>query len=143
MKLSISEILNKLSTLKKKNEKIDWLRKNASQPLRSVLRLMYDKRVEFLLPETPPPWNKNSLVGVEGLFYTEARRLKIFVKGGGYDNLAQAKRESLFIGLLEDIDNGDADLLANHLISQKPVKGLTLGTLEEAFPDLFTTPIKF
>lgn len=142
MQLSISEILNKVKTFKKKSEKIDWLRSNESAPLRTILRLMYDERVEFLLPSSPPPWKKNSYVGVEGMLYNEARRLKIFVKGGGYDNINQTKRESLFISLLEDIDNGDADLLANNLISQKPVVGIPKKLLEEAFPDLFTAPIK-
>jgi hypothetical protein len=38
--------------------------------------------------------------------------------------------------------NEDADILAKNMISHKSVKGLTYKTLEEAFPDLFTTPIK-
>ena len=46
------------------------------------------------------------------------------------------KREQLFISLLEDVDNDDANLLANHMITQKPVKGLTKKTLMEAFPEL-------
>ena len=140
VRLSISEILNKTTELKSKDEKINWLRKNESQPLRTVLRLMYDERVEFLIPNTPPPWKKNAYVGVEGMLYKEARRLRIFVKGGGYEGLNQIKRESLFISLLEDIDNNDAELLCQ-MIAQKPIKGLTKKTVEEAFPNLFNSPI--
>ena len=140
IRLSISEIVNKISELKTKEEKIAWLRKNDNIPLRIVLRLMYDENVEFLIPNTPPPWKKNAFVGVEGMLYKEARRLRIFVKGGGYESLNQVKRENLFISLLEDIDNNDAELLCQ-MIAQKPVKGLTKKTLEEAFPDLFTTKI--
>lgn len=140
IRLSISEILNKTTELKSKDEKINWLRKNESQPLRTVLRLMYDERVEFLVPNTPPPWKKNAYVGVEGMLYKEARRLRIFVKGGGYEGLDQIKRESLFISLLEDIDNNDAELLCQ-MIAQKPIKGLTKKTIEEAFPNLFNSPI--
>lgn len=140
IRLSISEIVNKVSELKTKEEKIAWLRKNDNIPLRIVLRLMYDENIEFLIPNTAPPWKKNAFVGVEGMLYKEARRLRIFVKGGGYESLNQVKRENLFISLLEDIDNNDAELLCQ-MIAQKPVKGLTRKTLEEAFPDLFTTKI--
>lgn len=140
IRLSISEIVNKVSELKTKEEKIAWLRKNDNIPLRIVLRLMYDENVEFLIPNTAPPWKKNAFVGVEGMLYKEARRLRIFVKGGGYESLNQVKRENLFISLLEDIDNNDAELLCQ-MIAQKPVKGLTRKTLEEAFPDLFTSKI--
>ena len=141
MRLSISEICNRLSTIKSKKEKVEWLRKNDSQPLKTVLRLMYDDRVEFLVPDTAPPWKKNSYVGVEGMLYKEARRLRIFVKGGGYDDLNQLKRESLFISLLEDIDNNDAELLCK-MIAKEPVKGLTKATVEEAFPRIFIDPIR-
>lgn len=140
IRLSISEIVNKISELKSKEEKINWLRKNDTAPLRTVLRLMYDDSIEFLIPNTPPPWKKNSFVGVEGMLYKEARRLRIFVKGGGYDELNQVKRENLFISLLEDVDNNDAELLCQ-MIAQKPAKGLTKKTLEEAFPNLFTSKI--
>lgn len=135
MLLSLSEIVNKTSELKTKEEKVEWLKKNESVPLKTVLQYTYDPSIEFLIPNTPPPWKKNDYVGVEGMLYKETRRLRIFIKGGGYDNLNQAKRENLFISLLEDIDNNDAELLCK-MISKKPFKGLTLKTLQQAFPDL-------
>ena len=134
--------MNKAGELKTKKEKVEWLKKHDTVPLRTVLRLVYDDSIEFLVPDTPPPWKKNALPDTDTMLHREARRLRIFVKGGGYDNIKQVKRESLFISLLEDIKNEDADLLANHMISHTPVKGLTKKTLEEAFPDLFTAPIK-
>lgn len=137
MRLSISEIVNKTLEFKSKKEKVEWLRKNDSEPLRTVLKFLYDPRIEFLIPDTPPPWKKNDYVGVEGMLYKEARRLRIFAKGGGYDNLNQVKRENLFISLLEDIDNNDAELLCK-VIAKKPLKGLTKETLIEAFPGIIT-----
>jgi hypothetical protein len=135
MKLSIAEIVNKATQLKTKEEKIEWLRKYDSIPLRTVLKNMYDKNVEFLIPSTPPPWKKNSYIDVQGMLYKEVRRLRIFIKGGGYDGLNQVKREQLFISLLEDIDNDDAELLCK-MIAQKPLKGLPKSVLNEAFQDL-------
>ena len=138
MKLSISEIVNKAVDLKSNEEKVKWLRDNSSVPLQTVLRYTYDKDgVEFLIPNTPPPWKKNNYIGVEGMLYKEVRRLRIFVKGGGYDNLNQVKRENLFISLLEDVDNSDAELLCK-MIAQKPIKGLPRSVIEEAFPGLIS-----
>ena len=132
---SLSEIVTKATELKTKEEKIDWLRKHDSVPLKTVLKYMYDPRVEFLIPATPPPWKKNGYIGVEGMLYKETRRLRIFIKGGGYDQLDKVKREQLFISLLEDVDDKDAELLCK-MIAQKPLKGLSRAIVDEAFPDL-------
>jgi len=134
---SISEIINHCSTIKSKSDKVAWLQENTSQPLQVVLKNIYDSRVEFLIPDTAPPWTPNEFEDeAKSLLFIEARRLNIFIKGGGYDNLNKIKRETLFISLLEDLDNDDAKLLANHMISQKPVKGLTKAVVNEAFPNL-------
>lgn len=142
IKLAISEVVNGAAKLKSKSEKVAFLKEHDTVPLRTILRLTYDNDVEFLLPDTAPPWKRNKLTDAHTMLYREARRLRIFVKGGGYDNIKQVKRESLFISLLEDVMNEDAELLANHMLSHTPVKGLTRKTIEEAFPDLFTSPIK-
>jgi hypothetical protein len=136
MRLSVAEIVNKATELKTVEEKVEWLRKHDSVALRTVLKFTYDKDVEFLIPNTPPPWKKNQYVGVEGMLYNEARRLKIFIKGGGYDNLNKVKREQLFISLLEDIDNADAELLCK-MIAQKPLNGLSKNVVIKAFPQEF------
>ena len=132
---SLSEIVTKATELKTKEEKLEWLRKHDSVPLKTILKYMYDPNVEFLIPNTPPPWKKNGYIGVEGMLYKETRRLRIFIKGGGYDQLDKVKREQLFISLLEDVDDKDADLLCK-MIAQKPLKGLSRAVVAEAFPDL-------
>lgn len=138
---SLSEIVTKATELKTKDEKIAWLKKNESVPLKTILKYMYDPKVEFLIPDTPPPWKKNGYVGVEGMLYKETRRLRIFIKGGGYDQLDKVKREQLFISLLEDVDDKDAELLVK-MIAQKPLKGLSRVVVSEAFPDLQLTDDK-
>lgn len=138
VRISIAEILAKVADLKKKDEKIDWLRQNDNPALRIILNYTYNNSIKFLIPDTPPPWNKNEFEDeAKSLLYREARRLRIFVEGGGYDNLNQIKREQLFISLLEDVDNDDAEILVQ-MISKKPFKGLTKKTVMEAFPDLIT-----
>lgn len=138
----MSEVLSELPKKKTKADKVAWLRENENVPFRNVLRLIYDESIEFLLPDTAPPWKENQLEDeAKTMLYREARRLKIFFKGGGYDDMKPIKREQLFIKLLEDIDNDDAKLLAHNMLSHTKVKGLTLPTLLEAFPDLLTAPM--
>lgn len=138
----MSEVLSELPKKKTKADKVAWLRENDNVPFRNVLRLIYDESIEFLLPNSAPPWSENKFEDeAKTMLYREARRLKIFIKGGGYDDMKPTKREQLFIKLLEDIDNDDAKLLAHNMISHTKVKGLTLQTLLEAFPDLLTTPM--
>jgi len=142
IRLSMSEVLSELPKKKTKADKVAWLRENENVPFRNVLRLIYDESIEFLLPDTAPPWKENQLEDeAKTMLYREARRLKIFFKGGGYDDMKPIKREQLFIKLLEDIDNDDAKLLAHNMLSHTKVKGLTLPTLLEAFPDLLTAPM--
>ena len=135
MKLSLSEIVNSAKNLSTRKEKIEWLQLNRSVPLLTILNIAYNKDVVLLIPDMPPPWKKNDYTDAQGMLYKEARRLKIFCKGGGYDQLNQTKREQLFISLLEDVDNADADLLCD-MIRQKPFKGLPRSLVSEAFPDL-------
>ena len=56
---SISEIVNHVQTLGSKSEKVAWLKENDSQPLRVVLKNIYDVGVKFLIPDTAPPWKYN------------------------------------------------------------------------------------
>ncbi len=136
---AISEIINKACELKKPQEKIDYLKANESIPLRTILKFTYNTdKIKFLVPNEPPPWKKNGYKDVEGMLYKETRRLGIFIKGGGYDDMNQVKRENLFISLLEDIDDNDAELLCK-MIQQKPLKGLSKEVVMQAFPQDYQT----
>jgi len=139
VRISITEIIQGAGSKKTTKEKVAFLQANDNVPLRTVLSYTYDKSIEFLIPDTPPPWTENNYEDeAKALLYTEARRLKIFIKGGGYDQLKPIKREQLFISLLEDVDNDDAKTLVQ-MVSKKPFKGLPLKTIMEAFPDLIIT----
>jgi hypothetical protein len=136
VRISITEIIQSAAEKKTTEEKVDFLRKNDNPALRIVLKYTYDSAIEFLIPNTPPPWEKNEYEDeAKSLLFREARKLRMFIKNGGYDSLNKVKREQLFISLLEDVDNDDADTLCQ-MISKKPFKGLTKKTIEEAFPNL-------
>lgn len=135
MLLSISEHLEKAKNMPTRDEKIQYLQDNKSVPMLTVLNIMYNKNVKVLLPKSPPPWNKNKLVDNEGALYVEARRLRIFIEGGGYDHLTKEKRESLFVSFLESVNDNDAELLCQ-MIRQKAIKGLPRSVIADAFPEL-------
>ena len=139
---SIADTILGAGKLKTSEEKVANLQSNVSVALRTILRLIYDKEINFLIPDSPPPYKVNGAIeNTETMLYREARRMRIFIDGGGYENLNQTKREGLFIGLLEDIDPLDSEMMVNHVITHKAVKGLSRKTVEQAFPDLFTTPM--
>ena len=139
---SIAETILTAGKLKTPEEKVASLQSNVSVGLRTILRLIYDKEINFLIPDSPPPYKVNGAIeNTETMLYREARRMKIFIEGGGYDNLNQVKREGLFISLLEDVHPSDSKLLVENVIPHKSVKGISRKVVEEAFPDLFTTPM--
>jgi len=130
---SISEIIDKACTLKSREEKVQWLKQNNSVPLRNILISMYDKsKIEFLIPSSAPPYTPSEAHDVHGALLREARKLKYFIKGMGFDDMKQIVRERVFIQLLESVDKKDAELLVK-MIKQKPLKGLTAKTINEAF----------
>ena len=143
LRVAIADVINTAAKEKSVKGKVEHLQKHDTVPLRQVLRLIYDEDIEFLLPDTPPPFKENELVDLDTMLYREARRLRIFFKGGGYDNLKKERRETLFIQLLEDLHPADAKILSENMLSHTPLKGLTKKTIESAFPTIFTDPLNF
>ena len=135
MRESIAVILRKVSRTKSRDEKIAILREHKSGAIARILQLMYDPKTKFLLPKGKPPYTPSRFLDTEGMMYKETRRLRIFVEGGGYDNLNKIKRESLFISLLEDVDKRDAEMLTL-LVSGKKYSGIDIDIINEVYPGL-------
>lgn len=140
MTISIAEILKKASSLKTKAEKVEWLQNNNSVALRNVLILMYDKNFKFNIPNIKPPYKPSDYPDSQGMLYREARKLKYFVEGMNDGNLSQLRREQLFIQMLESVDKEDAEILCQ-MIEQKPIRGLSKTTINEAFGEIIK-PVK-
>ena len=130
------EILTKVNNAKDKPAKIAVLKKHDSVPLRQVLKGAFDPNIIWDLPEGTPPFNRNDApAGTEHTtLYTEARRLWHFVKGAD-ENLKKAKKEMMFIQLLEGLQEDDADLMiaVKEKSLNKRYKGLTDAVVKEAF----------
>jgi hypothetical protein len=136
MQVSISEFLEKVSKLKKTQEKVEAIKANDSFVLRVILQAAFDPKVEFLLPPGTPPYKPNDLVDLEHVLIREARMIQYFVKGF-HDTLPQTKREQMFISLLENVDPKDALLLCAIKEKKLPYKGITIQHVLEGLPGLF------
>lgn len=135
MQVGVAEFLEKVAFLKRTQEKVDALRANDSYVLRVVLQAAFDPNVKFLLPEGVPPYKPNDLPDLEGVLINEARKIVYFIEGF-HPNLAQMKRESMYIEMLENVAPKDAELLVALKEKRLHVKGITRKHVALAFPDL-------
>ena len=136
-RLLISEVLRKVSNAKTKAEKVNLLRENNSQALRSLLIWNFDESVISMLPEGDVPYTPNDApVGTDHTrLEQEYKGFYRFVKGG-QDSLKSLKRESMFVQLLEGLAEEEAELLClikdGNLNSK--YKRITKAVVTEAFP---------
>ena len=134
--LGFAEILNKVSKIKSKKEKVTFLRKYQTDALRMICKASFDPNIVWELPEGDVPYNQNE--APEGTEHTilahEARKLYHFIKGGN-PTLTQNKREIMFVQLLEGLHKDEADLLcaAKDKILHQKYKGLSDNVVKEAF----------
>lgn len=134
MVIGVGEFLEKVGKLKRTQEKVDALKANDSLVLRIVLQGGYDPNVKWALPEGVPPYKPNELVDQEHVLIREAEKIRYFIQGF-HDNLPQLKRETMFVEFLERLAPKDAELICT-IKDKKPIKGITLQHVTEAFPGM-------
>jgi|TARA_B110000908_G_C10264907_1_gene462789 hypothetical protein len=138
---SLAEITAKCCEMKEPSEQIAYLRKNNSIELRNILILMYDKKWSFNIPSSAPPYTPSVHLESHGMLYREARKLSYFVnemKDG--ENLNSVKKESMFIQMLETVDEADAKLLLQ-MLRKEPFAELLAETINEAFDGIISDPV--
>jgi hypothetical protein len=138
MKLLISEILQKVSNAKTKQEKIKLLQENNSPALRSILIANFDESVISELPEGDVPYTPNDVPAETDhtTLHQEYRKLFYFFKGGS-PSLNKSKRETMFIQLLEGLHAKEAELVV--LVKDKKLGKrwkITQQCVAEAFPQI-------
>jgi len=136
MIIGVAEFLDKVSKLKKREEKVNALRNNNTFPVRTVLQGAFDPRIKWLLPEGIPPYKVNDLVDQENVLIRDSRKLIYFVENSGH-NLKPLKRETMFVEFLESLAPKDAELILAIKDKKLPFKGITEDIVREAFPELF------
>lgn len=132
----VYEVFDMFVAAKAKADKIKVLQDNESPALRDVCRGSLDKTIIWLLPKGKVPYKAGREESTPANLHKENRKFAYFVQGGRGPNLHPAKREVMFIGVLEGIHPRDAELLVSMINKKAPVKGLTRNVVNEAFPGL-------
>ena len=133
----VSEIIQKVSSARTREEKIKILRHYDNPALRLILIWNFDNEVQSALPEGEVPYTPNdSPVGTyHSRLIHEWRKFNYFVKG--VNNISQTKRESIFIELLESVHQSEAELMC--LVKDKQLHKkfrITKVVVQEAYPDI-------
>lgn len=130
----VYEIFNLVQAASSDEDRIKILQDNNCLAIRDVLRAAFDDSIVFTLPPGTPEY-KDSL-SKEGISPTtlmrSTRDFTYFVKRGKGDALKPAKRETLFLRLLEGIHPWDAKIV----IAMKDKK------LQEEYPALTKDLVK-
>lgn len=133
---SVHEVIEEARKKRTKNEKIEVLRANESWALKDILRGTFDDSIRWNLPEGIPPYNANEAHSAPGNLLRENKKFAYFVAGGKGDKMMKAKREQIFIAILETVEPQDAELVVGMINKKMPVTGITKATVQEAFPGL-------
>ena len=87
------------------------------------------------MPKGTPPYQANEQHSAPGNLLRENKKFAYFVKGGKGDKMMKAKREQIFIAILETIEPQDAELVIG-MINKSTITGITKATVQEAYPGL-------
>ena len=144
MQLSLHEKFEKIGKEKSIKKKQQLLKEYDTPGLRSILRSTYDDTIQWIVPDSRPPFEPNDapdfdLVGVN--LENEGLKLGRFILVNGQVpqqglGLKKVKREQLFIQLLESLHSSESELLLNMVKGRLPYKGLTVGLVNDTFPGL-------
>lgn len=136
MTLTIAEVFKKINEVRFNGDRVFILRQNDSMALRGLLKMNYDQSLVLDLPPGAPPYKKKKVpVGFgDTTLLTSAKTWYVFSRKLS-PNLPQAKREFLFITLLESLDPQESEILLQ--AKDRALKlNLTAKVINEAFPDL-------
>lgn len=133
----ISEIIQRVSNCKTREEKIQILQHYDSPALRSILIWNFEDKVVSDLPEGEVPYTPNDApIGTEHTkLIHEWRKFNHFVKG--VTNTTKVRKEVMFIQLLESLHESEAELLC--LMKDKSIQQrykVTKAVIRDAFPDI-------
>ena len=139
-KEGIAEILDRISKLKTKEEKITALRRDHNIVLENIIDLCYNPRLKFVLPTGEPPYKPQPKeADCQATLYANLRKFGVFLETGPYPNMRPYKRESQFVQFLESLDPDDAKLVIAIKDKKLPYKGMNRKLFEEAWPALAST----
>jgi len=150
-KTLISEVLQRVSNAKTKDEKVKLLTQYKSPALTKILLCNFAKNIHFLFPDGQTPYKELDMPkGIEHqILFREHRLIDKMIKkemngvvyygcsGRTQPSIQQLKKEALWIQLLESLHAEEAELL--DLIKDKKLTTrykITKQNVIDAFPEL-------
>lgn len=111
MRLLLPEILDRAQKAETDEARMQVLRQHTSPVLIDLFKINFDPAVKMQLPEGVPPYKKDGIpMGLADTnLYKEMRRMYTWINPP--PNLHKIKRETLFIQLLESINEKEAELI--------------------------------
>jgi len=105
--------------------------------LMDALRILFDKRYKFQLPEGLPETKLQELPDgcSETNLRTEMRRMYIFIKG----TLPKLRCENLFLQIYEGLAVSDRKILVH--MKDQSLRSLSSNTVNKVFPNLILEPV--
>ena len=144
---SLPVFFQEIADEKSINRKAEILKENQTDGLIAVLRSAFDKRIEWLVPDSKPPFEENpeknwALCEVQleelamrfGRYCKFDGKLTAQAKSAGFRNLAECEND--FITVMKQLHTSEADLLIEIVNRRLPYKGLTARVVNQAFPGL-------
>lgn len=138
-KMSLPEIMQHVSDLTNED------RPNAMQAIarlrpdfKAAIQLVFVDGIQLDLPAGAPPYKKLDMPDNWGYnrLPRELKKMHYFIKGSS-NNLTKAKKESMFIEMLESLSPQEAKLLIQIKDKKLEYKGITKRYVKKAFPEFF------
>ena len=138
-KMSLPEIMQHVSDLTNED------RPNAMQAIarlrpdfKAAIQLVFVDGIQLDLPAGAPPYKKLDMPDNWGYnrLPRELKKMHYFIKGSS-SNLTKAKKESMFIEMLESLSPQEAKLLIQIKDKKLEYKGITKRYVKKAFPEFF------
>lgn len=138
MNEGVAETLQRISKLKTKADRINELSKFQDNfPIKAIVDMVYNPRIEFLLPESDPPFKMlEKEQDAQNVLKREVRKMIYFINTDQGKSLRPFKREQIFIEMLESLDPDDAKLVLSVKNKKLPYKGITKDVVAKAFPGI-------
>ena len=143
---SVVEILETVSKLKNKKEKISLLQKYEQRAdFMAILRGAYANNIEWLVPDgdLPPGTSFGSFASIDTAddrLIRVYRQFQYLVKGGPM--MKQSKREDIYLNMIRSLHIDEAKLLMAIVGKRLPYKGITKAIVAEAFPTIWSKETK-
>ena len=131
----IHEVIVEAGKKRSKAEKVECLKQNESWALKDILRGTYDDAVQWLVPEGTPPYTPNKEESTPSNLIRQNTQFRYLVDSPDSRKVLKAKRENIYIRLLESIHPLDAEIVIN-MVSKKSIKGISKLVVQEAYPGL-------